>query len=156
MSMEERSIVDLFPDLFEINSKDLNWYESKGFIRGKSISSYELDECATNYAKESIGDYQDYPDAVEECANRFKDGACWLITNYQIMQSLSSDEHDAAIGNASRLYVKEICEGTFQDPDDPWSENSVIDYSYVIETDFQYGIEWAEKYRGNFAGIMRA
>ena len=154
--MEERSIVDLFPDLFEISSIDLNWYESKGFIKGKSVSSYELEECANNYAKESIGDYQDHPDAVEECANRFKDGASWLITNYQILRTLSSDEYDEAIGFASELYVKEICESTFQDPDDPWSENGVIDYIYVIETDFQYGIEWAEKYRGNFAGIMRA
>ena len=146
--MEERSIVDLFPDLFEINSKDLNWYESKGFIKGKDISSYELDECANNYAIESIGDYQDHPEAVEECANRFKDGAYWLITNYQILRTMSSDEHEEAIYYASLLYVKEVCEGTFQDPDCPWNESDVINFISMIETDFQYGIEWVENYRG--------
>lgn len=143
--MEERSIVVLFPDLFEINSKDLNWYESKGFIKGKDFSSNELDEGANNYAIESIGDYRNHPDAVEECANRFKDGACWLITNDQILRTLSSGKHEEAIYYASYLYVKKVCEGTFQDPDRPWNENDVINYISMIETDFQYGVEWAEK-----------
>lgn len=154
--MEERSIVDLFPDLFEINSKDLNWYESKGFIKGKDFSSYELDECANNYAIESIGDCQNHPDVVEECANRFKDGACWLITNDQILRTLSSGKHEEAIYYASYLYVKKVCEGTFQDPDCPWNENDVINYISMIETDFQYGMEWTEKNRGNLADIEDA
>lgn len=145
--MKEKSITERFPYLFKLESGDLQWYESMGFIDVSELDdvSEELISAATEYARRILVD----PDENEfsDCSYDFMFGATWYFTNSHILQQLPNEQSENAIVIAQIKYAKEDCENVF--PDEIWTLSEAYDFVYSSKSFFLNGVDWAEKYKQN-------
>ena len=143
--MEERkSIVELFPCLFELDSEDRKWYESLEMTEGANIQFDGLDIAAKEFALKHIIHPEEHTDAVEECIRRFQDGAFWYKVNVGKLDSLMANEHRKAIDIAISLYSERECK-CIELEDNDYNESNADDQIEVIQDCFGSGIEWASK-----------
>lgn len=141
-TMEEmKSLTELFPDLFELESKDREWYQSIKL----SIPNCELEMAAQDFAYKSIIEPDDNIEAVEDCIRRFKDGAYWCCANFGCLQKLSVEKFEKAIDIAVLLYSKEQCKFIELEENNYFSESDALDLMEVIQDEFKSGIEWVIK-----------
>ena len=104
---------DMFPELFEMVSEEMKWYDSLGFVENQYIPN----EIARNYAMETIIDPHDNMTAVDSVAQSFMDGLCWYVDNYSIIETLSNEEQEIAIKIAKLRYSKVILCSNYKVPD---------------------------------------
>ena len=142
--MKEKSIAERYPYLFKLEPEDIPWYESNGFKNGQVNSNIELEKVAKVFAMNTIGNFK-YDETIEDCVDNFKEGAGWYVNNRTKLQSLSKDKYENAVVIAQVLYAKEVCNNTFEDPDDEWTLSDALDYIYSVRSFFLSGVEWAEK-----------
>ena len=101
-----KTLVDLYPELFDVQA-------SAFFENGKlSISPVveatitQLDKKAKDYAMKTIVNPNDNPQAVEDCKNRYIDGACWYKTNVFKLKALG-DEVTSGTGTVSHCLFQQ-------------------------------------------------
>ena len=75
------NIVNLFPDLFELDFESRTWYETLKMKEGDNVQFNGLDAAAKEFALKHILHSEEHSDVIEECIRRFKDGALWYKTN---------------------------------------------------------------------------
>lgn len=143
--MKEMRLNDKFPELFEIDSEELKWYNSFGFVEGQAPSDYTHDEEARAFAMNTIIDPEDNPIAVDEFAENFKRGISWYISNFHIMNKLSAIEQESAFEIAKSLYSLKYFSTEITLEDDDTDEEEALDIIDSIEYPFECGFEWAEK-----------
>ena len=125
----------MFPELFEIVSEEMKWYDSLGFVENQYIPN----EIAKNYAMETIIDPHDNPTAVDSVAQSFMEGLCWYVDNYRIIETLSNEEQEIAIKIAKLRYSMETVE-LYVEYD--YNKSDVITMGDSVEEDYECGIEW--------------
>lgn len=141
---ETKSIVKLFPHLFELDSEDRKWYESLEMAEDANIQFEGLDLAAKEFALKHVLEPERHTDAVENCVRRFKDGAFWYKVNLRKLDFLTAEETRKAIDIASILYLGKEC--VYIEPeDDNFNENDTLDIIEVIKDCFESGIDWASK-----------
>lgn len=111
--MKTKRMNDMFPELFEMVSEEMKWYDSLGFVENQYIPN----EIARNYAMETIIDPHDNMTAVDSVAQSFMDGLCWYVDNYRIIETLSNEEQEIAIKIAKLRYSKVILCSNYKVPD---------------------------------------
>ena len=136
-----KTLVDLYPELFDVQP-------SSFFDDGKlSISLIVkaslplLDKKAKDYAMKTIVDPDDNPQAVEDCKNRYIDGACWYTTNVFKLKALGTDELKRTLKTAQEIYSKSYCESVMEESD--FSKEDAQNLKEVLEEDFREGVKWA-------------
>lgn len=141
MENRQKTLVDLYPELFELRP-------STFFDDGKlSISSIvkatisHLDKKAKDYAMKTIVDPHDNPQAVEDCKNRYIDGACWYTTNVFKLKALGIDELKRTLKTAREIYSKSYCETVLEEID--FSKEDAQNLKEELEDDFREGVNWA-------------
>lgn len=140
--MKDKSVLERYPYLFKLESGDMPWYESMGFKKGQDVYIPELEKGA----KEFINNYYVEPLDKEEFdvnSEKFKRGACWYMSNYHILKTLSNDKYGNAVVIAQILHAKEECAKSY--PDEEWTIYDAIDFVISEESIFVAGVEWAEK-----------
>lgn len=136
--MKEIRLNDKFPELFEIDSEELKWYESLGFVENQ----YCPIEIARSYAMEVVVAPQENPTAVDSVAQSFMDGLCWYANNYRILERLSNDEQKIAVKIAKLRYVLDTVP---LDLEFDYNKSEVIMIKDSVEEDYECGFEWAKK-----------
>jgi hypothetical protein len=137
-----KTLVDLYPELFDVQP-------SSFFDDGKlSISLIVkaslplLDKKAKDYAMKTIVDPDDNPQAVEDCKNRYIDGACWYTTNVFKLKALGTDELKRTLKTAREIYSRKYCETCIAEGSD-YSKEDTQNLKEVLEEDFREGMKWA-------------
>ena len=141
--MEEKSLVELFPNLFEFGENEL--VKNSFSYSEKNIEEYDekIEEESIHYAKTHIVNAEDYDNAMTEIKYHFRNGAVWYICNISIISELNYNQRNSLIKKAISFYCKKECEGIFPDQND-FSEEEA---SSIIEVDsaiFEDGIIWAK------------
>ena len=142
--MEEKSLVELFPNLFDLEEDE---FVKKSFSYSeKDIEEYEdrIEIESTNYAKSHIVDAENYEDAVSEVKYHFRNGAVWQLCNISFFLELDDDQLYSVLGKAASFYCKKECEEIFPVPNDISEEeaSSLIEEIYAT---FEDGSLWAFK-----------
>lgn len=143
--MKEIRLNDKFPELFEIDSEDLKWYESLGFVEGQAPSNFTHDEEARAFAMNTIIDPEDNPMAVDDFAENYKRGISWYISNFRILDKLPTIEQKCASEIAKSLYSLKYFSSEITLEDVDMDEEEAMNIIDSIEYPFECGIEWAEK-----------
>lgn len=138
--MKEIRLNEKFPELFEIDSEELKWYESLGFVENQ----YSPIEIARSYAMEVVVDPQENPTAVDSVAQSFMDGLCWYVDNYRILEKLSNDEQMIAVKIAKLHYVLDTVPLNLEFD---YKISEVITIKDSVEEDYECGFEWAKERR---------
>jgi len=142
--MEEKSLVELFPNLFDFEENEL---VKKSFSYSeKDIEEYEekIEKESTNYAKTHIVDAENYDDAMSEVKYHFRNGAVWLLCNISKFLELDDDQLYSLLEKAAPFYCKKECEEIYPVPNDI-SEEEVSSLIEEIYTTFEDGALWAFK-----------
>jgi hypothetical protein len=136
-----KTLVDLYPELFDVQA-------SAFFENGKlSISPVveatitQLDKKAKDYAMKTIVNPNDNPQAVEDCKNRYIDGACWYKTNVFKLKALGDEELKRTLKTAREIYSKDYCETVLEESN--YSKEDTLNLKEIVEDDFREGVKWA-------------
>lgn len=141
--MKEKSISEIFPYFFKLESNDLQWYKTMGFEDESNLEtlSEETESVAKEYATKTLVNANEQE--VDDCAYGFLYGANWYLTNYKILNKLPKEQSENAIVIAQTKYAKEECEDIV--PDGNWSLSDAYSYIYSICSFYLDGVEWAKK-----------
>lgn len=145
MELKEKSIADLFPYYFKLESGDLQWYESMGFEMLFDNFTTQLEKVAKEYGMKSIIDPEEHSESVDNCSENFCNGACWYISNHDKLIRLPANQYGNAIVIAQILYAKEVCEDAYVPSEENWTQHDAFNYICNVESDFAAGVDWAEK-----------
>ena len=141
--MEEKSLVELFPNLFDFEEDEL---VKKSFSYSeKAFEEYDvkIEEESVHYAKMHIEDAEDFENAMSEIKYHFRNGAIWYISNLSIITELNDNQRKSFIKKVTSFYSKRECEGIFSCQNDI-SEEDASSIIEVNSTIFEDGINWAK------------
>lgn len=136
-----KTLVDLYPDLFDVRP-------SAFFANGElhispvvKASIPQLEVKAKEYAMKTIVDPDDNPQAVDDCKNRYIDGACWYTTNVFKLKTLGDEELIRVLKTAREIYSKDYCKNVLEESD--YSREDTLNLKEILEEDFKEGVKWA-------------
>lgn len=140
--MEEKSLTERFPYLFKLESGDLQWYESMGFIEVSYLDtvSDELLKAAGVYVKRTLEDADE--DNFTARTTDFMFGATWYFTNFHILKKLPIEQSENAIIIAQIKYAQKDSEDVLCD--DTWALSDAYDFIYTTKSYFLEGVVWAQ------------
>jgi hypothetical protein len=141
MGNNEKSLVDLYPELFEIQPNDFFANVELDISSVVKATIPLLENKAKDYAMETIVNPKDNPEAVEECKNRYIDGACWYTTNVFKLKALEDKELKRTLKAAREIYSRNYCETVPEESD--YSKEDALNLKEVLEEDFGEGVKWA-------------
>ena len=141
MGNKQKTLVDLYPELFELRPSAFFDYGKLSISPVVKASIPLLVKKAKDYAMKTIVDPDDNLQAVEDCKNRFIDGACWYTTNVFKLKALGTDEYKRTLKTARDIYSKSYCESVSEESN--FSKEDAQNLKEVLEEDFGEGVKWA-------------
>ena len=142
-----KSLVDLFPIIFEIPKDDVAWYDSLGMCDDAYYEEFE--SSAKEYAMMAVENPHENMDAVDATSYRFVSGASWYACNKRLLENLSDDDRIKAIYMAICLWAKNLCKGV--EPDEDWNICEADTFYWSVRSDFGMGLimvkDGEEEYR---------
>lgn len=140
MGNKQKSLVDLYPELFEVQPSA---FFDNGELDMSSVVKASiplLENKAKDYAMKTIVNPEDNLEAMEDCKNRYIDGACWYTTNVFKLKALRDEELKRTLKAARELYSRNYCETVLEESD--YSKEDALNLKEVLEEDFREGVKW--------------
>ena len=105
-----KSLVDLFPIIFEIPKDDVAWYDSLGMCDDAYYEEFE--SSAKEYAMMAVENPHEYMDAVDATSYRFVSGASWYACNKRLLENylmtIALKPYIWRFVFGQKIYVKEL------------------------------------------------